>query len=149
MRQKRLDALRDKTLYDEDTVLPAVPLWWHTLDATRAQSEISHLGSAKNRDAMHGKSDAELTDSMKIFRWGLERGRPAPGEIGVAPEWFYKGNGTILRAPGEALLVPPYAEDGADIIERYARAAETHIAEHPADWLWMYRKWKYKKPLYT
>ncbi len=78
---------------------------------------LTHLGSAKNRDAMHGKSDAELTDSMKVFRWGLERGRPAPGEIGVAPEWFYKGNGTILRAPGEPLLVPPYAEDGGEEAE--------------------------------
>ena len=78
---------------------------------------LTHLGSAKNRDAMHGKSDAELTDSMKIFRWGLERGRPAAGEIGVAPEWFYKGNGTILRAPGEPLLVPPYAEDGGEEAE--------------------------------
>jgi hypothetical protein len=75
---------------------------------------LTHLGSAKSRDSMHGKTDAELTDSMRIFRWGLERGRPAPGEIGVAPEWFHKGNGTMLRAPGEPLDVPPYAEDGGE-----------------------------------
>jgi hypothetical protein len=31
---------------DEDTVLPAVPLWWGTLDEARAQSEIDHLGAA-------------------------------------------------------------------------------------------------------
>ena len=49
----------------------------------------------------------------------------------------------------QLLATPPYAEDGTEIIERYARAAEAHIAEHPADWLWMYRKWKYKKPLYA
>jgi hypothetical protein len=75
---------------------------------------LTHLGSAKNRNAMHGKSDAELTDSMKMFRWGVEGGRPGPGAIGTAPEWFYKGTGSILRAPGESLDVPPYAEDGGE-----------------------------------
>jgi len=78
---------------------------------------LTHLGSAKNRNAMHGKTDAELTDSMRMFRAGLEGGRPAPGQIGVAPEWFYKGNGTILRAPGEPLDVPAYAEDGGEEAE--------------------------------
>ena len=78
---------------------------------------LTHLGSAKNRNAMHGKTDAELTDSMKMFRHGLEGGRPAPGQVGVAPEWFYKGNGTILRAPGEPLDVPAYAEDGGEEAE--------------------------------
>jgi glycogen debranching enzyme len=33
-------------LIDEDTVLPAVPLWWKTLDAERAQTQIDRLGSA-------------------------------------------------------------------------------------------------------
>jgi hypothetical protein len=78
---------------------------------------LTHLGSAKNRNAMHGKTDAELTDSMKMFRWGLEAGRPAPGQVGVAPEWFYKGTGAILRAPGEPLDVPAYAEDGGEEAE--------------------------------
>jgi hypothetical protein len=78
---------------------------------------LTHLGSAKNRQAMHSASEAELNDSMKIFRWGVERGKPAPGQIGVAPEWFYKGNGTILRAPNEPLDMPPYAEDGGEEAE--------------------------------
>src|SRR6266446_3550788 len=75
---------------------------------------LTHLGSAKNRQAMHGANEAELNDSMKMFRWGVEGGRPAPGKIGVAPEWFYKGNGTILRAHGEPLEAPAYAEDGGE-----------------------------------
>lgn len=75
---------------------------------------LTHLGSAKNRAAMHDASEAELTDSMKMFRWGVEGGRPAAGKIGVAPEWFYKGNGSILRAHGEPLLVPSFAEDGGE-----------------------------------
>ena len=40
-----------------------------------------------------------MTDSMRMFQWGVEGGRPAEGEIGIAPEWFYKGNGSMLRAP--------------------------------------------------
>ena len=34
------------------------------------------------------------------------------------------------------------------ITERYARACEADVLEHPADWLWSYRRWKLKKPLY-
>jgi glycogen debranching enzyme len=45
-RQARLDALRNAPLVDEDTVLPAVPLWFGALQDDRAQSEIDHLGSA-------------------------------------------------------------------------------------------------------
>jgi hypothetical protein len=47
----------------------------------------------------------------------VEAGRPAAGEIGIAPEWFYKGNGSILHAHGEPLLVPSYAEDGGEEAE--------------------------------
>ena len=78
---------------------------------------LTHHGSAANRNAMHGKSDADLTDSMKMFRLGMEGGRPAPGRIGAAPEWFYKGCGTILRGPGEPLLTPRYADDGGEEAE--------------------------------
>jgi glycogen debranching enzyme len=45
-RQARIEALRGHRLVDEDTVLPAVPLWWRVLDDERAQSEIDHLGGA-------------------------------------------------------------------------------------------------------
>lgn len=41
----------------------------------------------------------------------------------------------------EALV--PYA-----LTERYARACEADVLEAPADWLWTYRRWKLKKPLY-
>lgn len=75
---------------------------------------LTHLGSAKNRQAMHGANEAELNDSMKMFRWGIAGGKPAPGKIGVAPEWFYKGNGTILRAANQTLDVPAHAEDGGE-----------------------------------
>jgi hypothetical protein len=66
---------------------------------------------------MHELAESELTDSMKMFRWGVEGGRPARGEIGVSPEWFYKGNGTILRAHGEPLVLPTFGEDGGEEAE--------------------------------
>jgi hypothetical protein len=78
---------------------------------------LTHLGSAKNRQAMHSGSEAEMNDSMKMFRWGVDGGKPVAGEIGTAPEWFYKGTGGMLRAHGEPLEVPPYAEDGGEEAE--------------------------------
>jgi Kdo2-lipid IVA lauroyltransferase/acyltransferase len=66
---------------------------------------------------------------------------------------FFVGMQRVRRGYYEArlqlLAEPPYSGAGPDIIERYARMAEAHIAQHPADWLWMYRKWKYKKPFYA
>jgi hypothetical protein len=78
---------------------------------------LTHLGSARERQEMHSSTSEELTDSMKMFRWGIEGGRPEPGRIGTPPEWFYKGPGTILRAHGEPLDVPVYAEDGGEEAE--------------------------------
>lgn len=46
VRQKRLDMLSGARVIDEDTVLPAVPLWFGAMDDERAQLEIDHLGSA-------------------------------------------------------------------------------------------------------
>lgn len=47
VRQARLNELSGKRIYDEDTVLPAVPLWFETTMAERAQSQIDHLGSGQ------------------------------------------------------------------------------------------------------
>ena len=78
---------------------------------------LTHLGSAATRDAMHKQVADEpeaLTDSMKMFRMGLEGGKPAPGEVGVQPEWFYKGNGHTLVAPGRPIPSPAFARDGGE-----------------------------------
>jgi hypothetical protein len=92
----------------------------HPAEPTRclvSGTGLTHLGSARDRQAMHTTAQEELTDSMRMFRSGLEGGRPEPGRIGTAPEWFYKGTGTILRAHGEPLVVPSYAEDGGEEAE--------------------------------
>jgi hypothetical protein len=77
---------------------------------------LTHLGSAATRDAMHRQAAAEekLTDSMKMFRMGLEGGKPANGTPGVQPEWFYKGNGTMVVEPGKPLVSPSFALDAGE-----------------------------------
>ncbi|MDZ4095053.1 MAG: AraD1 family protein [Paracoccaceae bacterium] len=76
---------------------------------------LTHLGSAAARDAMHAKAtDETQTDSMKMFRMGVEGGRPAPGQAGVQPEWFYKGNGHAAIGPGQPLIQPGFALDGGE-----------------------------------
>jgi hypothetical protein len=77
---------------------------------------LTHLGSVQQRDQMHKKENATapVSDSRKMFELGLEGGRPAPGKRGVAPEWFYKGDGRILRGPGQPLDIPPFAPDGGE-----------------------------------
>jgi len=82
---------------------------------------LTHLGSAKDRQAMHVAQQPSaveaITDSMKMFQSGVEGGRPAPGSVGIAPEWFYKGSGAILRGPSEPLTVPSFGEDGGEEAE--------------------------------
>jgi hypothetical protein len=78
---------------------------------------LTHLGSARDRASMHMAKEQELTDSMKMFRWGVEGGRPGDGEIGIAPEWFHKGYGSMVHAHGDPLVVPAYAEDGGEEAE--------------------------------
>jgi hypothetical protein len=81
---------------------------------------LTHLGSATGRDAMHRNvqtEEAQLTDSMRMFQWGLEKGKPRPGEAGVQPEWFYKGDGRSAAACGQALTMPGYALDGGEEAE--------------------------------
>jgi len=79
---------------------------------------LTHLGSASARHAMHQRVSAAeretLTDSMKMFRMGLEGGKPKPGKRGVQPEWFYKGDGGFVVAPGAPLVSPAFAEDAGE-----------------------------------
>jgi hypothetical protein len=116
----RRDTLDFDSVYSghsEWRILPAVD---HPEEPARclvSGTGLTHLGSAQDRQSMHEVRAEELTDSMKMFRWGLQGGRPASGSIGIAPEWFYKGTGTSLRAHGEALDIPSYAEDGGEEAE--------------------------------
>ncbi|PYV80902.1 MAG: GguC protein [Acidobacteria bacterium] len=113
------------SIYDGNSEWRILPAIDHPEEPARwlvSGTGLTHLGSARDRQAMHeriGEEERleELTDSMKMFRWGLDGGRPAHGQIGTAPEWFYKGTGIVLRAHGEDLEVPTYAEDGGEEAE--------------------------------
>jgi glycogen debranching enzyme len=80
-RQRRLNELQTKTFYDEETVMPAVPLWWRVLeDDERAQKQIDRLGSAKIATDWGARilaNDSELYDPLSYHHgsvWGLFTG---------------------------------------------------------------------------
>ena len=77
---------------------------------------LTHLGSAEGRDKMHrAAAEAQTqTDSMRMFLEGVEGGKPADGETGQQPEWFYKGDGSGLVEPGAPLVMPAFAQDGGE-----------------------------------
>jgi hypothetical protein len=77
---------------------------------------LTHLGSAEGRDKMHRAAAATetQTDSMRMFLEGVEGGKPRAGETGQQPEWFYKGDGSGLVAPGAPLTMPAFAKDGGE-----------------------------------
>ncbi|WP_462383093.1 AraD1 family protein [Pseudomonas sp. Marseille-QA0892] len=103
---------RYRDLLDANRVLPPLdhPDHAHCLVSGTG---LTHLGSASTRDKMHQQAavDENVTDTMQMFRWGLDGGRPAAGEVGAQPEWFYKGDGSIVVRPGEDFPVPEFAED--------------------------------------
>jgi len=82
---------------------------------------LTHLGGMQARDQMHvtddEESDEEQTDSRKMFDMGIKHGKPQPGQRGVAPEWFYKGNGLQLRSHRQSLEVHAHARDGGEEAE--------------------------------
>lgn len=109
--------------------MPAID---HPEEPTRclvSGTELTHLGSAQNRQSMHEAHPEELTDSMKMFRWGVEGGRPSAGRAGTPPEWFYKGTGTTVRGHGESLDIPSHAEDGGEEAEIAASMSSLPIAK--------------------
>ncbi|ODT81362.1 MAG: FAH family protein [Pelagibacterium sp. SCN 64-44] len=81
---------------------------------------LTHVGSADARDKMHvleHGADTNLSDSMKIFKMGLEGGKPADGKAGVQPEWFFKGVGTCVVPPEAELELPAFAMAGGEEAE--------------------------------
>lgn len=84
---------------------------------------LTHLGSAAPRHKMHGQAsnenvdEAAATDTQRMFEWGMEGGKPAEGNVGVQPEWFYKGTGYTLRAPYQDIEMPNFALDGGEEAE--------------------------------
>ncbi|HEY1404910.1 MAG TPA: hypothetical protein VGB05_12330, partial [Pyrinomonadaceae bacterium] len=84
-RQARMNALKDATIYDENTVLPAVPLWFKTLSDERAQIEIDHLGAgamATDWGARLLSNESQLYDPLSYHHgsvWPLFTGWASMG----------------------------------------------------------------------
>lgn len=102
---------------DERRILPPID----SPDSARVfltGTGLTHLGSADARDRMHTRqSSVDPTDSVKMFRMGLEGGKPRDGETGVQPEWFYKGDGRSIVAPEQPLVAPDFGLDGGEEAE--------------------------------
>ena len=98
---------------------------------------LTHLGSAEGRDKMHKDlaDPSKLTDSMRMFKLGLEGGKPGRNETGAQPEWFYKGDGSTLAAPEGDLPSPAFAlgnEFSDHITERHNYLWLAHSKLRPA-----------------
>lgn len=116
------DRLTDKTLHyaevytgtSEWKLLPSFDHPDNPSACIVSGTGLTHKSSALNRQMMHQSDGAAPTDSIRMYQWGVEGGFPEKGKIGVQPEWFYKGNGSMLRAHGQPLEVPPFANDGGE-----------------------------------
>jgi hypothetical protein len=122
--RETIDNCAGRTLLDYDEIYEGRSEWLllppidHPEEPARCLitgTGLTHLRSAESRDAMH--DGGTLSDSMVMYRWGVEGGRPAPGLVGVSPEWFYKGCGSILRAQNEPLVIPEFTEGGGEEAE--------------------------------
>ena len=106
------------TIYNGESEWKLLPSFDHPTDITKimlAGTGLTHKASAENRQKMHeAASESELTDSMKMYLMGVEGGHPKSGNIGVQPEWFYKGNGSVLKAHNDTLSIPAYGDDGGE-----------------------------------
>jgi hypothetical protein len=118
------DTLRYDDVYSERSawrLLAPIDVPGDPQRVTVSGTGLTHLGSARDRQAMHitpnAQEEAQMTDSMRMFEWGRQQGRPAEGTFGIAPEWFYKGDGSMVRGPFAALEIPGYAEDGGEEAE--------------------------------
>ena len=105
-----------QTLIDEQRLLPPLthPDPAHCLVTGTG---LTHLGSADTRSAMHAKTqvaEEELTDSMRMFKLGVEGGKPSDNTQGSQPEWFYKGDGDCIVAPEADMPSPAFAQDAGE-----------------------------------
>lgn len=111
------ETLEYDAVYQGNSEWRLLPPFDHPADPARiiiSGTGLTHKASAENRAAMHRQMNTTVTDSMRMYQLGKDGGHPPTGEIGVQPEWFYKGNGCMLRAHMEKLVAPPYADDGGE-----------------------------------
>jgi hypothetical protein len=111
------EAVDYSSVYNGENEWKLLPSFDHpenVMNCVVSGTGLTHKNSALNRQMMHQSSTEKPTDSMQMYQWGLEGGSPEKGYIGTQPEWFHKGNGSMLKAHGEPLEVPPFANDGGE-----------------------------------
>jgi len=66
---------------------------------------------------------------------------------------FYIGMRRLSRgrymAGLECMAEPPYTGRDQVVVKAYIECVENQILDRPEDWLWMHKRWKRKKPVYT
>jgi len=111
-------ALDYDPIYRGESEWKVLPAFDHPTQPARclvSGTGLTHTGSARSRNTMHkATATTHETDSMRMFRWGIEGGKPIDGGHGTAPEWFFKGTGHVLRASGSDLEIPGFAESGGE-----------------------------------
>lgn len=53
-----------------------------------------------------------------------------------------------FRVRFRQLSEPPYGQTPGEIMQPYIEALEQQILAAPQDWFWLYKRWKYGKPVY-
>ena len=98
-RQRRQSDILDYELIytgrSEWRVLPAIDHPQESACWLVSGTGLTHIASARGRQSVHATATEDLTDSMKMFRWGVEGGRPRmnpvrvekskPGIVNVVP----------------------------------------------------------------
>ncbi|HSV80665.1 MAG TPA: AraD1 family protein [Ramlibacter sp.] len=80
-------------------------------------SGLTHLGSERTRAQLRRALEADeasLSDSLRLFKLGLDTGRAQDGRPGAAPEWHFKGNGHALVHPWRDFPVAAFASDASE-----------------------------------
>lgn len=81
-------------------------------------SGLTHLGSERTREqlrrALEEEDESQLSDSLRLFKLGLDTGRAEHGRPGAAPEWHYKGSGHSLVHPWQDFPVAGFASDASE-----------------------------------
>lgn len=68
---------------------------------------LTHVSSAMTRDRMSGREGT--SDSLAMYRAGLDGGKPEADAVGTQPEWFFKGLGYSLAPSGGVVDMPGFA----------------------------------------
>ena len=122
---RSVDYLDYNKIYAKQSLWSILPAFDHPYDTAHCLitgTGLTHLSSAMGRDTMHrdsqhSKISTPETDTLKMYRMGVEGGKPKSGTIGTSPEWFYKGSGAIVRASGDGLEIPSYAQSSGEEAE--------------------------------